>query len=119
MKNSTAAMVAVCCAVTAVAQVKDGARGANPDEAVIHDYILTMDKVRKYAEMDQKVEEESIADPSFAADLQKIEEASVRNVRKAAMIEESPRLAAFFKSNGATALEFFFTPLTVLTAARA
>jgi|SRR3989442_7237359 len=117
-KSSTVAMVMVLLATIAVAQANRDAKDANPDEPVIHDYILTVDKARKYAEIDKKVQIESKTNPSFAADFQKVEETSV-NMEKAAMIERSARLAAFFKRNGTTAHDFIFTPLTILTAAMA
>ncbi len=119
MKIATVVMALVFLASAAFAQAKHAAKEADPDEPVIHDYILTMDKVRKYAEVARKIEAASKADPALAAEMQKVTDTDVYNVQKAALAEKSPHLAAFFKSNGITARDFVFTPMTAFTAALA
>ena len=92
-------------------------KGPNPDEPAIHDYVLTMDKIKKYAEVSKKLEAASKSDPALAAEMKKIEDADVYNVDKAAMIEKSPRVATALTSNGITARDFVLTPMTAFTAA--
>ena len=104
----------------ALAQSKHAAKEeADPDEPVIHDHLLTMDKVHKYAEVAKKIEAASKADPALAAEMQKVTDTDVYNVQKAALAEKSPHLAAFLKSNGITARDFIFTPMVTFTAALA
>ena len=91
--------------------------GPNPDEPAVHDYVLSMDKIRKYAEFSKKIEAAAKSDPALAAEMKKIEDADVYNVDKAAMLEKSPRLAAALRSNDFAARDFVFTPLTAFTAA--
>jgi hypothetical protein len=91
-------------------------KGPNPDEPAIHDYVLSMDKIKKYAEVSKKLEAAAKSDPAMAAEMKKIEDADLYNVDKAAMMEKSPRLAAALMSNGITARDFVFTPLTTFTA---
>src|SRR6202165_871830 len=69
-------------------------KGPNPDEPAIHDYVLTMDKIRKYADVAKRLEAAAKSDPALAAEMKKIEDADVYNVDKAAMVEKSPGLAA-------------------------
>jgi hypothetical protein len=92
-------------------------KGPNPDEPAIHDYVLTMDKIKKYAAVSRKLEAASKSDPALAAEMKKIEDADVYNVDKAAMIEKSPRVAGALTSNGVTARDFVLTPMTTFTAA--
>ncbi len=91
--------------------------GTNPDEAVIHDYILTMAKVNAYATFAQSAAAAAQADPAMAAEMSKVSAADVSNVQKVAMMEKSPHVAAYFKSKGMTPRDFVFTPMTALTAA--
>ena len=58
-------------------------------------------------------------DPTLVAEMEKISDTDAANVEKAAMMEKSPHIAAFFKTNGITPREFVLTPMTVLTAALA
>jgi len=92
-------------------------KGPNPDEPAIHDYVLTMDKIKKYAEVAKRLEAAAKSDPAMDAEMKKIEEADVYNVDKAAMMEKSPRLAAALNRSDITAREFVLTPLTAFTAA--
>ena len=92
-------------------------KGPNPDEPAIHDYVLTMDKIKKYSEVSKKLEAAAKSDPAMAAEMKKIEDADVYNVDKAAMMEKSPRIAAALMSNGITARDFVLTPMTAFTAA--
>lgn len=91
----------------------------DPDEPVIHDFLLTMAKVQKFSEVAKKMNESGNGDPVMVAEMKKISESDTFNVNKAAMLEKSPHLSAFLKANGMTAKEFIFTPMTVLTAALA
>jgi hypothetical protein len=91
----------------------------DPDEPVIHDFILTMAKVEKFSEVAKKMNETGNSDPVTVAEMKKISESDTFNVNKAAMLEKSPHLAAFLKANGTTPKEFIFTPMTVVTAALA
>ena len=92
-------------------------KGPNPDEPAIHDYVLTMDKIKKYAEVAKRLEAAAKSDPAMAAEMKKIEEADVYNVDKAAMMEKSPQLAAALSRHDITARDFVLTPLTAFTAA--
>jgi hypothetical protein len=91
--------------------------GPNPDEPAIRDYVLSMDKIRKYAEFSKKIEAAAKSDPALAAEMKKIEDAEVYNVDKAAMMEKSPKVAAALKSNDIAARDFVLTALTAFTAA--
>jgi hypothetical protein len=91
----------------------------NPDEPAIHDYVLTMDNVRRYAELAKKMRTVKDTDPALVAEMKKIGDTSAYNVEKAAMMERSPKVAAFLKSNAITAREFVLIPMTVLTASLA
>lgn len=102
-----------------LAQTKKHVDEANPDESVIHDYVLTLEKVRKYADVAKKLEAAAKADPVMAAEMEKVTDTDAYNVEKAALVEKSPHLAAFLKSNGTTARDFIFTPTTAFTAALA
>src|SRR5260370_27517178 len=92
-------------------------KGPNPDEPAIHDYVLTMDKIKKYADVTKRLEAAAKSDPALAAAMKKIEEADDYNLYKAAMLEKSPRLAAALNSSDITARDFVLTPLTAFTAA--
>src|ERR1700730_1409238 len=92
-------------------------KGPNPDEPAIHDYVLTMDKIKKYADVARRLEAAAKSDPALAAEMKKIEEADVYNVDKAAMIEKSPRGAAALTRNGISPRDFVLTPMTAFTAA--
>ena len=92
-------------------------KGPNPDEPAIHDYVLTMDKIKKYAEASKRLEAAAKSDPAMAVEMKKIEDADVYSVDKAAMMEKSPHVAAALKSNNITARDFVLTPMTAFTAA--
>jgi hypothetical protein len=96
----------------ALAQTK----AMDADETTIHDYVLTMDKVKAYAAFAQKAQAAAQADPALAAAMQKVNAADVSNTQKVAMMEKSPQVAAFFKASGITPHDFVFTPMTILTA---
>jgi hypothetical protein len=91
----------------------------DPDELVIHEFILTMAKVQKFSDVAKKMNEIGNSDPVMVAEMKKISDSDTSNVNKAALLEKSPHLSAFLKTNGITAKEFIFTPMTVLTAALA
>jgi hypothetical protein len=95
------------------------ADASNPDEPAIHDFLLTMPRIQKFSEVAKKMNTEGKNDAVMVAEMKKISDTDVSNVEKAALIEKSPHLAAFFKANGITAREFVLTPMTVLTAALA
>jgi hypothetical protein len=95
---------------------KHSAKGPDPDESAIHDFILSMDKVNQYAAVSKKLRASAAGDPVMAAEMKKVEGADIPNVEKAALIEKSPRTAAFLKVNGITAREFVLIPMTVVTA---
>jgi hypothetical protein len=95
---------------------KHAAKGADPDESAIHDFILTMDKVNQYAAVSKKLQASAAGDPVMAAEMKKVEETDIPNVEKAALIEKSPHTAVFLKANGVTAREFILIPMTVVTA---
>jgi len=65
-------------------------KGPNPDEPAIHDYVLTMDKIKKYADVAKRLEAAAKSDLATAAEMKKIEDADVYNVDKAAMMENHP-----------------------------
>jgi hypothetical protein len=95
---------------------KHSTNAPNPDEAAIHDYILSMEKVSNYATVGKKLQSAASADPVMAAEMKKVEDTDVSNVEKAALIEKSPHTAAFLKANGMTARDFVMIPMTVITA---
>jgi hypothetical protein len=90
--------------------------GFNPDELAIHDYVLSMEKVNQYSDVSRKLETAAAKDPVMAAEMKKVENTNVYNVEKAALIEKSPRTAAFLKASGITAREFVLIPMTGVTA---
>ena len=92
---------------------------SDPDEPVIHDFILTMVKVQKFSEVAKKMNESGNSDPVMVAEMKRISNTDTSKVSKAVMIDKSPHLSAFLEANGMTAREFIFTPMTVLTAALA
>jgi hypothetical protein len=100
-------------------QAKPSKDAPNPDEPIIHDYILTMDKIQKYAGVSKKAVAAAKSDPALAAEMKKVEEMNGYNVQKAEMMERSPHIAEFLKSNGMTARDFVFIPMTAFTAALA
>lgn len=100
-----------------LAQAKHAKDAPNPDEPIIHDYVLTMDKVYKYADVSKKGEAAAKSDPALAAEMKRIGDMNGYNVEKADMMEKSPHIAAFLKSNGMTARDFVFIPMTAFTAA--
>ena len=55
----------------------------------------------------------------MVAEMKKISESDVANIKKAEMVDKSPHLAAFLKANGMTGRDFVFTPMVTLTAAMA
>jgi hypothetical protein len=120
MRISSLSILVVLWSHAGLAQTKPAAKGgASADELVIHDYILTMDKIKAYSAFSQKAQSAAQADPALAAEMQKISEADVSNVDKVAMIEKAPHVSAYFKNNGMTPKDFVFTPMTALTAALA
>ena len=114
-------LIAVCLACLFVFASANGqdSKGSNADEPAIHDYILTMEKVQKYADVAQKGEAAAQSDSGLAAEMKKVQDADVANLEKAAMMEKSPKIAAFLKSNNYAARDFVLTPMTVMTAAMA
>jgi hypothetical protein len=91
----------------------------NPDEPAIHDYILTMDAVRKYADVGRQLGAAAEGDKALAAEMKTVGETDAYNLDKAAMMEKSPRTAAFLKSHAMTAREFVLIPMTLVTAGMA
>jgi hypothetical protein len=92
---------------------------SNPDEAAIHEYLLTIPKLQKYSEVVRKMNEAGKSEPAMVAEMKKISDSDAYNVHKAEMMEKSPHLAAFLKANGMTTREFVLTPVVALTAAMA
>ena len=87
----------------------------DPDETAMHDYVLTVDKAERYADVVRKFQTMR-PDPATAAELQKINKADVYNVEKAAMMEKSPQIMAMFKQLNFTPRDFVLIPLAVQTA---
>ena len=113
-------LIVVAAACLSPAQsTKLAAKGPNPDEPAIHDFILTMDKVNKYAALSKKLQAAAGSDPVMAAEMKKVEDTDVYLMEKAALMEKSPHTAAFLKANGMTAREFVLIPMTVITAGMA
>jgi hypothetical protein len=90
--------------------------GPTPDEKAIHDYVLTVDKVEKYASFMKRIQTGG-ADPAVAAEMQKIRDMNVYNVEKADMMAKSPKLASLFTGSGITPRDFVLLPLTIMSAA--
>lgn len=113
-------LIVVSAACPSPAQsTKAVAKGPNPDEPAIHDFILTMDKVNKYAALSKKMQAAAGSDPVMMAEMKKVEDTDVYLMEKAALMEKSPHIAAFLKANGITAREFVLIPMTVATAGMA
>ena len=110
-------LVVLTASISRAQAAKHAAQGPNPDEAAIHDYILTIDKVNSYAALSKKLQAAAGNDPVMAAEMKKVEETDVYMVERAALIEKSPRTAAFLKANGMSAREFVLIPMTAVTAA--
>jgi hypothetical protein len=87
----------------------------DPDEAAVHDYVLTVEKAQHYADVMKKFQQ-SPPDPAAAAEMQKINQANVYNVEKAAMMEKSPQIMAAFKALNLAPRDFVLIPLAVQTA---
>ncbi len=94
-------------------------KGTSRDEAAIHDYILTMDKVNKYAAVSKKMQAAAGGDSAMAAEMKKIEDTDVDVMEKADLMEKAPHTAAFLKANSVTAREFVLVPMTAVTAGMA
>lgn len=91
---------------------------APEDTAAIHDYVLSMARVKAfaaaYADYDKNKDSK---DPALAAESKKLEAADVSMIKKAQMIETScPLMNAWIKSHGMTAREFMVLPMTLITA---
>jgi hypothetical protein len=112
-------MVITVLSCFALAQANPSKDAPNPDEPIIHDYILTMDKVHKYADVSKRGAAAAKSDPALAAEMKKVGDMDGYNVQKAHMMEKSAKIAAFLKSNGMTARDFVFIPMTAFTAAMA
>jgi hypothetical protein len=103
--------------VPVMAQKK--AEKPNPDEPVIHDYILTMDQVQLYAAAVKEIEA-GAKDPAVTAEGKKVQNYNGSNVAKARMIETRyPHLNAWIQAHGMTAQEFEILPMTLITAGMA
>jgi hypothetical protein len=83
-----------------------------PDETAVHDYVLSMDNVTRYAEAMKKIQAGG-PPPAASAEMQKIQAANVYSVEKADMMAKSPQVAAAFKALGITPRDFVLLPLTV------
>jgi hypothetical protein len=91
----------------------------NPDEPVIHDYILTMDRVQLYAAAVKEIEA-GAQDPAVEAEGKKVQNYNGSNVAKARMIETRyPHLNAWIQAHGMTAEEFEILPMTLISAGMA
>lgn len=113
-------LVVVSAACLSPAQsTKLAAKGPNPDEPAIHDFILNMNEINKYAEVSKKLQAAGGSDPVMAAEMKKVEDTDVYLMEKAKLIDKSPHTAAFLKANGMTAREFVLIPMTVVTAGMA
>lgn len=89
--------------------------GLDPDQAAVHDYVLTVDKCERYAAAAKKLDalQQHPPDPATAAEMQKIQEANVYNVQKADMMEKSPHVASIFKTLNITPRDYVLVPLTL------
>lgn len=99
----------VVLAIASFSPAQSGKRAAktpNPDEPAMHDYILTMDRVNRYAAISQKLRAAAAGDPVMAAEMKKIEDADVYNVEKAALIDNAPHTAAWQDKDREQARQF-------------
>ncbi len=94
------------------------AESPTPDERAMHEYVLTVDKVQKYADLMKKVQQGGV-DPAVSAEMQKITDVDAYNVEKADMMAKSPKLMAVFGGSGLTPRDFVLIPLTVMSASMA
>jgi len=59
----------------------------DPDELVIHEFILTMAKVQKFSDVAKKMNEIGNSDPVMVAEMKKISDSDTSNVNKAALLK--------------------------------
>jgi hypothetical protein len=111
-----ACMLLLACSAVAQKKSSRATSGPNPDEPVIHNYILTMDKVNKYAEVMGKAQSASAQDPAIQSEMQKVSDTDVYDVDKVKLIENSPHLSQFLRQNGESAQDVVFLPMTLMTA---
>ncbi|HEY3930141.1 MAG TPA: hypothetical protein VGL89_17345 [Candidatus Koribacter sp.] len=114
-KFRAAALMALVMAVPALAQ--KGSDDLSPeDTAAIHDYVLTMARVKVYQAASQDYEKGQ-HDPAMEAESKKVEANDVSLMSKVKMVETScPRMNAWIKAHGMTAREFVVLPMTLMTA---
>ena len=75
MVRLSSLLAVVLSAVFTPAQtVKHAAKGPDPDESAIHDFILNMDMVNKYAAVSKKLQAAAGSDPVMTAEMKKIED---------------------------------------------
>jgi hypothetical protein len=99
--------------------LQHAAKATSRDEAAIHDYILTMDEVNKYAAVSKKMQAAAGDDSAMAAEMKKIEDTDVDVMEKADLMEKAPHTAAFLRANRVTAREIVLVPMTAVTAGMA
>lgn len=99
------------------AQKATPAEDQDPDEQAIHNYLLNLDKVQKYAEASKKLREVAAKDPAIAAEMEKITDAEDSTDRqKIGMIAASPHVYVMLRSAGLSARDFVMLPMTIMTA---
>jgi hypothetical protein len=95
---------------------QSAADAPDPDEQAIHNYLLTLDKVQKYAETSKKLRDATTKDAALSAEVKKITDADVSDRQRIGMVASSPKLYAFLKGSGINARDFVLLPMTVMTA---
>jgi len=101
---------------TKQAPAQSAADAPDPDEQAIHNYLLTLEKVQKYAETSKKLREATAKDVALSAEVKKITDADVSDRQRIGMVASSPKLYAFLKGSGINARDFVLLPMTVMTA---
>jgi hypothetical protein len=101
---------------TKQAPTQSTADAPDPDEQAIHNYVLTLNKVQKYAEASKKLREATAKDPALSAEVKKITDADVSDRQRIGMVAGSPKLYALLKGSGMNARDFVLLPMTVMTA---
>src|SRR5579862_9834514 len=68
------------------APAQSSADAPDPDEQAIHNYLLTLDKVQKYAETSKKLREATAKDLALSAEVKKITDADVSDRQRIGMV---------------------------------
>lgn len=113
MRAFSVALIVSCMAVTsAMAELNDPA-----GEKAMHDYVLTMPKVKAYDAATNAADAAMKADPSLKAELDKSDnepDKTIADLR--AKMDHHPRIFAFYAKQGLSKDDAILTPLSLMSA---